>query len=65
MEAIMATVNLKNRVALSPRETAELLGVTINTMRTWLQEGNLPHTKVGGRVLVSAEAVAKLFEKQE
>ena len=39
--------------ALTPREVAEELGVTVRTVQRWISDGRLPASRVGGRMRVS------------
>jgi excisionase family DNA binding protein len=42
----------------SPDEAAEHLGVTLNTVRAWLRDGNIKGIKLGGRIWrISEEAL--------
>lgn len=46
----------------SPLEVAELLGVSESTVRRLIREGALPCVRVGRRVLVHRDVVARLAE---
>ncbi len=39
--------------ALTPRQVADELGVTVRTVQRWVADGRLPASRVGGRVRVS------------
>ena len=44
--------------AMTPREVAEELGVTVRTVQRWIASGRLPGTHVGGRWRVSRSSLA-------
>jgi acetyl-CoA/propionyl-CoA carboxylase biotin carboxyl carrier protein len=44
--------------ALTPREVAEELGVTVRTVQRWIVDGRLPAVRVGGRMRVSRSSLA-------
>ncbi|HEY8178901.1 MAG TPA: biotin carboxylase N-terminal domain-containing protein [Candidatus Limnocylindria bacterium] len=46
--------------ALTPREVAERLGVTVRTVQRWVVDGRLPAIRVGGRLRVSPGALASV-----
>ena len=51
--------------ALTPRQVAAELGVTVRTVQRWVADGRLPATRVGGRVRIlrdSVSAVAPVVE---
>ena len=51
--------------ALTPRQVAAELGVTVRTVQRWVADGRLPATRVGGRVRIlrdSVSAVAGVVE---
>ena len=43
--------------ALTPRQVADELGVTVRTVQRWVADGRLPATRVGGRVRVSRSSL--------
>ena len=43
--------------ALTPREVAEELGVTVRTVQRWIVDGRLPAARVGGRMRVSRSSL--------
>jgi excisionase family DNA binding protein len=45
------------RVACSPKEAAEALGVCIATITNWIRAGHLPSQKIGGRRLIYMSAI--------
>jgi len=48
---------------LTVEAIADRLGVTHWTVRTWLKQGRVSYTKVGRRLLVRAEDVEALLER--
>ena len=42
-----------NDDALTPRQVAAELGVTVRTVQRWISDGRLPATRIGGRMRVS------------
>jgi excisionase family DNA binding protein len=49
------------RDILSVRELAEYLGVRANTVYAALVRNELPHLRIGGRVLISKKAVDQIL----
>ncbi len=43
--------------ALTPRQVAEELGVTVRTVQRWIADGRLPAERVGGRMRVSRSSL--------
>ncbi|HET6745540.1 MAG TPA: biotin carboxylase N-terminal domain-containing protein [Candidatus Limnocylindria bacterium] len=43
--------------AMTPREVAEELGVTVRTVQRWIVDGRLPAARVGGRMRVSRSSL--------
>ncbi|HJP70680.1 MAG TPA: biotin carboxylase N-terminal domain-containing protein [Candidatus Limnocylindria bacterium] len=43
---------------LTPRQVADLLGVTPRTVQRWIADGRLPATRVGGRARVSRSSLS-------
>jgi acetyl-CoA/propionyl-CoA carboxylase biotin carboxyl carrier protein len=50
---------------LTPRQVAEQLGVTVRTVQRWVANGQLPATRVGGRVRVSRSSLGAVAEAPE
>jgi excisionase family DNA binding protein len=48
--------------ALTPRQVADQLGVTVRTVQRWIGEGRLPATRVGGRMRVSRSSLAAVSD---
>lgn len=48
------------RLAFSPAEAAEALGVERSTLYEWLHAGRLHSVKVGGRRLIAAAELRRL-----
>jgi acetyl-CoA/propionyl-CoA carboxylase biotin carboxyl carrier protein len=44
--------------ALTPRQVAEELGVTVRTVQRWIADGRLPADRVGGRMRVSRSSLS-------
>ena len=51
--------------ALSKRETASVLNVSLSTVDRMLRDRQLPHTKVRGSVRIPVRAVEELLESSE
>jgi 3-methylcrotonyl-CoA carboxylase alpha subunit len=49
--------------ALTPREVAELLGVTVRTVQRWIGDGRLPAERVGGRMRVSRSSLGRVSSR--
>jgi excisionase family DNA binding protein len=49
--------NAVARVAFSPREVAEMLGIAPSTLYRYINAGEIPSLKVGGRRFISMSAV--------
>lgn len=45
---------------LSRIETARQLGISLPTLARRLADGTIPHTKIGGRVLIPTEYLQKI-----
>lgn len=45
---------------LSRTETAKQLGISLPTLARRLADGTIPHTKIGGRVLIPTEYLHKI-----
>jgi excisionase family DNA binding protein len=45
---------------LSRIETAKQLGISLPTLARRLADGTIPHTKIGGRVLIPTEYLQKI-----
>ena len=56
------TIPLPDRLAVSPREAAQLLGVSVPTIYELLSAGRIPSTKVGARRLISTAALRALLD---
>ena len=50
------------REALSVPETARVLGASPASVWRWIREGELPATKIGGRVFVPRAALRRRLE---
>ncbi|HEX6475443.1 MAG TPA: biotin carboxylase N-terminal domain-containing protein [Candidatus Limnocylindria bacterium] len=46
--------------ALTPRQVADELGVTVRTVQRWINDGRLPAERVGGRMRVSRSSLARV-----
>lgn len=55
----------KKSAFMSPREVAELLGVSRRTIYRWLRTRELPSVKVAGTRRISRDEVAKLTGREE
>ena len=49
---------------LTPREVADLLGVTRRTVQRWIKDGRLPARRVGGRLRVSRSSLVQVAAQQ-
>lgn len=54
---VREAVDRANRLALSPAEAAELLGITKPTLYKFLRDGRLPSLKMGTRRLIRRESL--------
>jgi excisionase family DNA binding protein len=46
-------------------EFAEALGVQVGTVHRWIRTGALPAIRLGRRILIPADALRRLLERQE
>lgn len=53
---------ISDRIAVSPREAADLLGVSHMTVYELINSGRLPSVKVGARRLIAVSALRALVE---
>jgi excisionase family DNA binding protein len=44
-------------------EAAHMLGVSIHTVRMWIQKGDIASNKLGGRRLISTREIERLIEE--
>jgi len=51
-----------NKQTLSVKECAELLGVGENTIRKAIARGDIPHVRIGRRVLIPMIAIVKMLD---
>lgn len=49
-----------DRIAVSPREAARLLGLSVPTLYDLLNSGRIPSVRVGSRRLIAVEALRRL-----
>lgn len=49
--------NTTDRLAFSPVEAAQLIGVSLGTLRALLASGQLPHRRAHKRILISRSAL--------
>lgn len=54
---------VENERLLPLREGAERLGVSIWTIRSWVQKGRVTSHKLGGKRLITESEVARLIEE--
>lgn len=54
---------LNKRLAYSPREVSELLGVHINTILKYVDRGVLPAQRLGKRILIPATELEKWLQE--
>jgi excisionase family DNA binding protein len=50
--------------ALTPRQVADELGVTVRTVQRWIADGRLSATRVGSRVRVSRSSLTSVTERR-
>ena len=46
----------------SVKEAANLMSVSESTIRRWIAEGLIEHTKIGGKILIPAEIIPSLMK---
>ena len=56
---------MRQRLALSIGEAAEALGASRASIWRWIKSGQLPATRIGGRVLVPVEALRRRLEDSD
>jgi len=54
-----------SRMALSPQEVAEALGVGLWTVQKLLREGKLPYRRAGKRILIPITALEAFLNGEE
>lgn len=54
-------IELLNKPALKVQEAAEVLGVNHKTVREMLEQGKLPHYRLGRTMRIPTTAVSKLL----
>ena len=59
--AQLPDIAFRDRVAFSLPEVAALTGFAVSTLYKWMRAGRLRTTKVGGRRIVTSEALAELL----
>jgi excisionase family DNA binding protein len=52
------------RLALRPREAARALGISDRLLWTWTNQGLIPHTRIGRRVIYPVAQLESWLEKQ-
>ena len=50
------------RLSLRPREAAEAIGISVRTLWTLTQKGEIPHTRLGRSVLYPVEALRRWLQ---
>lgn len=55
---------MAQRVILSTREAAQLLGISTRKLWELTNRGEVPHTRIGRRVLYSREKLLEWFESR-
>jgi excisionase family DNA binding protein len=53
------------KLAYSLQEVAALLGLHLNTVRKHVRDGKIPSKKLGNRVLIPAQALAKWLQNDD
>lgn len=56
---------MENRLSYTRSEAAQMLGVCIETIKSWERKGILHPTKIEGRVLIPARELEALFDERE
>ncbi|MDW8356790.1 helix-turn-helix domain-containing protein [Thermus sp.] len=54
-----------NKLALTPEELAEALGISLSTTYNLIRVGRIRHTRVGRRILVPLSAVEEFLNAEE
>ena len=57
--------SLKDKIALSYEEAAELTGLSVNTLSRQVSLGNLPAARVGKRTLLTPASLQKFISERE
>jgi excisionase family DNA binding protein len=52
------------KIALSPAEVSQTLGISLNSVYTYIREGKIPHFRLGKRILISRIELEKLTSRK-
>ena len=58
-------LDLDSRMALGPREAAEVLGVSETTLRRYMTTEGLPYSRVNGRIFILVRKLLAWVEQHE
>ncbi len=61
----MAEKIMKNKLTLTVQEAASLLGLSRNSAYQGISTGEIPHIKVGKRILIPRIAFEKMLESTD
>ena len=55
--------NLSSKLFISRREAAKQLGLSIPTLERRIDDGTIPHIRIGRRILIPADILSSLAQK--
>jgi len=61
----MARQALEGRLAFSPKEAANRLGISVFTLHKLLKEGHIRYTRAGRRILIPVSALEAFLNGEE
>jgi excisionase family DNA binding protein len=53
-----------NRLTVNRKEAAAMLGISERLLWTWTNAGQIPHVRIGARVLYPVESLRQWLEQQ-
>jgi excisionase family DNA binding protein len=59
------TIPVSERITLSPKQAAELLGLSKPTLQHLIDSGELPSFQVGARRLITRDALEEMVRSRE
>ena len=52
---------LPEKLFLNRKETADVLGLSLATVGRRINDGTIPHRKIGSRILIPVEAIERII----